>query len=357
MKHVLSILLCLLIALAGAGFVFMLTALRPGEADSASLTPAAPATNVRIEVLEPVSIDDVLLLTGRIDPWEEVLLSAEVSGVIERNAVKEGDRIRKGQDLVKINQVWYDAAHTQAVAQYELAKQELERIKSLRQGGVSSPQDLDRAVTQQRLAEADLAFAKTQLDKSSLFAPIDGVVDTLHLKEGEWAERGKPLLKLVQVDRVKAIIGIPERDIPRFALDDKVTITLDALPEQKFVGRIYRIATTADSITRTFNTEIELDNAEGLLKPGMTLRARLIRDTFPDTIAVPIFSVLSVQNQRFVAIEANGVAEIRPIEVGVLQGNRVQVTKGLAPGEHLIVVGHRDLRPGEPVRVMNQAAP
>jgi membrane fusion protein, multidrug efflux system len=357
MKHLFSFALCLLIAGGGAAFLFMLSVMKSEEVDSTAISPAAPATNVRIEVLEPAPIDDVLLLTGRIDPWEEVLLSAEVSGVIERNTVQEGDTVRKGQELIKINQIWYDAAHTQALAQHELANQELDRIKNLRQSGVSSPQDLDRTITQQKLAAADLAFSRTQLEKSSVFAPINGVVDTLELKEGEWAERGKPLMKLVQVDRVKAIIGIPDRDIPRFALGDEVNITLDALPDQKFTGVVYRIATSADTMTRTFNTEIELDNAEGLLKPGMTLRARLIRDSFPDAITVPIFSVLSVQNQRFVAVESNAITEIRPIEVGILQGNRVQVTNGLAPGEHLIVVGHRDLRPGEPVRVMSQGAP
>lgn len=351
MKTVLSFMLCLAIMGLGAGVVVTVNALWPKETVLASAEDR-PRVNVHVKVLQPEQVEDVLLLTGRIDPWEERVISAEVAGKVEWQGIEEGDVFARGQEILKIDTAWYVAAHEQAQAQSELAAQELERMQGLKRGGVSSPQDLDRAVTQKKVASSDVVASSTQLEKAVVRAPMAGVVDKLHIKKNEWADRGQPLVRLVQVDKVKAIIGIPERDVSRLTVGDLVAITLDALPGASFQGKIFRIATSADRLTRTFNTEVELDNAERLLKPGMTVRARFVRDTFPDAIAVPIFSVISVENQRFAAIEENGVARVRPIEVGILQGDRVQVTQGLQAGERLIVAGQHDVHDGEPVNVM-----
>jgi len=354
MKHLFSVILCVCIAAIGAGLIYAVLVLRPEDANATTNDDDRKALNVRVAVLKPTTIDDVLLLTGRIEPWEEVMLSAEVSGRIDWQGVEEGDPVSKGQELVRIDTVWYEAAHRQAIAQNKLAQQELERVKGLRQGGVSSPQEFDRAVAQQRVAAEDVNAATTQLNKAVLYAPMDGIVDTLTKEPDEWADRGEPLLRLVQTAKVKAVIGIPERDVVHFKVEDPVAVTLDALPGRDFEGRIYLMATSADVTTRTFQTEIELDNADGSLKPGMTIRARLVRETYPDAIAVPIFSILSMENQRFVAVEEDGLARVRSIQVGVLQGNQVHVTEGLSAGDRLIVTGQRDLRDGAPVNVTDE---
>ncbi len=349
-----SLNICVVIALISAAVVGGVRQYKNREHTEEAKAPEHNATNVMVRVLEPVTVDDVVTLTGRIDPWEEVILSAEVSGTVEWQGVEEGQTVEKGQELLKIDTIWYQTANAQAQAQDVLAKQELERVRNLQKRGVSSPQDLDRALTQQKLASADLASTKNQLDKAVLRAPIVGLVDNLETEQGEWASVGNALVHLVQVDRVKALVGIPEQDIVFFKEGDTVHIKLDALPDRDFEGVIHRLATTGDKITRTFEAEIALDNGEGLLRPGMTIRAALLRQRFPNSIAVPIFSILSLENQRFAVIENDGHAHIRPIEVGILQGNTVQVTQGLTAGERLIVVGHRDLRDGDPVTVTDE---
>ena len=108
-----------------------------------------------------------------------------------------------------------------------------------------------------------------------------------------------------------------------------VTVTIDALPEQEFQGCIHYIATVADPMTRTFTAEVEVDNSEGLIKPGMIARAGLVRRVYEDAIVVPIFATVLLDQQRYVLVEEDGVAKLKAIETGVIQGNVVQITEGL----------------------------
>lgn len=355
MKALLSFAFCIAIIAAGVGTVYTVYVLNP-QGPTEAKSDVLPPANVHVLTLKTTVIEDVLPLTGRIEPWEEITVSAEVSGTVELQGVEEGDFVRAGQDVFHIDTAWYQAEHTRAVAEEALAKQEMERAESLRKNGISSPQELDRALTQRKVAEANVAAAATRLEKSVVHAPIAGIVDRIFLKAGEWADTGKPLVRIVQTEKVKVIVGVPERDIPYFKTGDAVTLTCDAFADTVFSGRIYRIATTAERETRTFPIEIEIANGDGRLKPGMIARVRLVRATYPEAISVPIFSIISLENQRFAVVEEGGVARFRSIEAGRLQGDHVHVTRGLQAGDRLIVAGHRDLREGQAVTVTDEIA-
>ncbi len=356
MKRVISVIICLALLGVCGGVIYAVADHVSRNRHAVEPSQDGKVTNVQVRVLEAVTVEDVIPLTGRIEPWERIAISSESVGNIESQGVKEGDIVTPGQELFRVDTTAIQTSYEQAVARRNLAVQELERIQNLRRDGIESPQALDRAVANRDVAQADVDAIRIRLDKSIVRAPIGGVADRVYRKKNEFVDVGARLVDIIQVDRVKAIVGIPERDVRGFAVGDTVAVNLDAHPGETFEGRIYRIAASADMTTRTFNTEIELDNAHGLLKPGMTVRARLLRGIYPDSVAVPIFSVLSIQNQRLVVVEENGVARIRPIEVGVLEGDRVQVTQGLKPGDRLIVVGHRDLRDGDRVQVTSETA-
>ena len=123
---------------------------------------------------------------------------------------------------------------------------------------------------------------------------------------------------------------------------DEVLMAPDAFPERIFRGTVYRIATSAEMATRTFVTEIEFDNAEELLRPGMIARARLIKKEYPDAITAPHFSILNRGDERSVFVEKDGVAHERNVQLGFIQNSHVLVSEGLDTGENLIVAGHRD---------------
>src|SRR5690606_6628922 len=114
-------------------------------------------------------------------------------------------------------------------ARSEFTGQELSRLQDLNEAGVSSPQELDRARTERRVAEADLAASNTKLDRSVIYAPISGVINEIYAEEKEFVDVGTALFEVVQIDRVKALIAIPERDVARFNVGSRVDFVVDAL--------------------------------------------------------------------------------------------------------------------------------
>jgi len=352
-RRIATITFCLIIVTAGIVVATVATFLRSGSGEShmVDAIPMNEAPLVKVQILKPTTVKDTLELTGSVEPWEDLTLSAEVGGKIEWLGAEEGDRVQKGEELSRVDTEATQAKLDEVKARYHLANQELERLENLTKRGVGSKQDLDKARSQQAVMEANLKATQIALKKSVIKAPIDGIVDKRFKDQGEFIEPGTPLIRLVQVDRVKVVVGIPERDVSYFSPGDKVTVKLDALADKTFDGVIHQIATTADESTRTFKTQVAVENPDGKLKPGMIARVDLVRHTYPNSLLVPMFSVISLENQRYAFVVEDGVAKMRAIETGVLQGSEVQVTKGLHAGDHLIVVGQRDARPGQRVKV------
>jgi len=324
---------------------------KPAEPEQVDAAKTDKVPNVVVRVLEKSTVEDKLALTGSLMPWEEVVLSAEVPGKIQWKGVEEGDTVKEGQELFRIDTVSLEAKRDELQAQMALAAQEHGRLRDLAKAGIAPKQDLDRATAQPTVTKALLRNIDIQLSKSVTRAGFAGVVDRVYKERDEYIDSGAPLVRIVQVDRLKVLVGIPERDIVHFHLDDPVAVTLDALPGRMFEGRIYRIAPTAEAGTHTFATEVVVENPDGVLRPGMIARAGLVRASYPDSIKVPVFSVITMNQQYFTFVEEGGVARMRTVGVGVFLGEEVQITEGLTAGDRLIVVGQRELRDGAPVAV------
>ncbi|MCX5769715.1 MAG: efflux RND transporter periplasmic adaptor subunit [Candidatus Hydrogenedentes bacterium] len=353
MRIVATFVLCGLIIGGGYAVSTVASRIRASRAQAATATGPAHerVSSVKVMILKSCTVEDRLVLTGGVLPWEDILISAETGGKIDWQGVKEGDRVEAGQELVRIDTRLLNAHLDQARAQEKLAAQESHRIQALAEKGVATTQASDKVAADKEMAAANLRLAEIQLQKSAVAAPIRGIVDKLFKDKDEFVDTGMPLVRLVQMDKVKVSVGVPEREVGNFAPDAPAVVTLDAIEGREFNGSIHKIATTADPSTLTFVTEIAVDNPDGVIKPGMVARVRLVRRVCPDSVTVPIFSVMTVENQRFVMVEDSGVARVRPIEIGIIQDDMVQAVTGLKPGDRLIVSGQRELIEGEPVQV------
>ncbi|NUM55453.1 MAG: efflux RND transporter periplasmic adaptor subunit [Candidatus Hydrogenedentes bacterium] len=351
-KFVVTAALCGVIVLLGGLVVYGASAkYAEREANRANNNHDQRVPNVKVQVIATGLLEDKFTVTGTVDGWENVTISAEVAGKVEWKGIDTGDSVKKDQELFRIDTEAMQTRYEQAKAQARLAAQEFDRVKNLTNKGVSAARDQDSAVANRDVAEADLRAMEIQLRKSVAKSPMDGVVAHVFSEQDEFTDVGKPLVNIVQLHKVKVRIGIPERDIPYFKVGDVVHVQLDAIPDRMFDGTIHLIAPAADLVTHTFEAEIAIDNTDNCLKPGMIARAHLVRKAYPDAIAVPIFSTALIDDKRFAFVEEDGKAVLREVEVGVIQGSNVHVTSGLKPGDRLIVVGQRDARPGEPVNV------
>jgi len=350
-KFLVSLLIIGILALLGAGVVAGVWAAQLAKPEVKVEKPDT-TPRVAVQAVEAKEVRDLLYLVGVSEPWEAVTISAEVTGRIEWQGVDDGDAAVKGQDLVRVNTTTLQARLDQVRADHKLAEQEFKRLIELRERGISSPQEYDRAATKAESTAAQLKMAEIDFNHSVIRSEFDGVVDRVFTEPGEFVSVGKPLVRLVQVDRLKVLVGIPERDVPRFKTGDSVTLRFDALPERDIVGRIHQIATTAEPSTRTFITEIEVENTDGVLKPGMIARAALVRALYPEAITVPMFALLSRGSERYVFVENGNRAALRLVKTGFFQNEEVLITSGLAAGDRLVIVGQRTLNDGETVRVV-----
>ncbi len=364
-KALFSIVFCLIVVIGGGAL--LVGALRAkGYRIGFQLEPAGQniagqeeqvserLPNVKVRILEGRTVKDQLGVTGRIEPWEAAIVSAETGGVVEWEGVDEGDTVTAGSELARIDTESLRTQLKQAKAQHELAIQELKRIRELEKEGINSPQALDHAIAERDIAQARVRTTEIELEKSVVHASFDAVVDKIFVEKGEYVGRGNPLTRLVQLNRVKAVVSIPERDLPHFEEGDTVTITIDAFPNDAFQGAIFHIATTADPLTRSFPAEISLDNKDARLRPGMVARAQFVRRTFENAVAVPIFSVISLEGRYVVYTEEDGIARMRQVEVGVFEDSMVHIVSGLTPGDRLIVKGQREISAGDRVRVTEE---
>lgn len=349
-RMVVSLVFSALVVVVGIGILFGVGGIRSAES-TADLLADKPVPKVVVQVLQTQDVKDTRILTGRIAEWEGVTLSAEREGTIELQAVDEGDVVAEGAELVRISARKAAARRDQAKADFLLADQELNRNRGLSDQGISSSRELDQAVAQREAAQAALRLAEIEMEDSVVSSTIAGIVDIHFQEAGEYVNTGTPLVRVVQVDRVKLMLGIPERDVPMFAIGDPVLTYVDAYPDRTFMGGIHRIATSADPSTLTFITEVEIPNADGALRPGMMAKSILVRAEYPAAIAIPLFAVIKEGDSHHVFLENGGTAERRDVRVGFFEGEYIHVLEGLAAGDRLIVVGQRQLESGEPVEV------
>ena len=308
--------------------------------------PVPKAVNVEVMTVQPGLMKDVLVLPGETQPFQDVVLAAEQEGLVEWIGPKEGDRVKAGELLARIDVATHQAELDNARAAYELSDSLFQRRSRLFARGIISKEELEQARTERTVNQGILKQVETRYDQCFLRAPFEGFVNHLYLDAGEFAGQGAALVGLVNIDRVDVWLAVPEMDVQYLQIGDSTRIHVDALSDLDFEGKIDFIALKADPTTRTFRVRIRVNNQANEIRPGMIARIELVRRLVPDALAVPLFSLVNKGGERVAFVEKDGVAEGRRVSLGFIDGPQVQVTAGLNPGDHLIVTGQTEVEDG-----------
>jgi membrane fusion protein (multidrug efflux system) len=201
-------------------------------------------------------------------------------------------------------------------------------------------------------AKADLDNARLMYERTTIKAPINGVVRRLDAKVGLYLGVGDPVGKIIQIDRVKAVIGIPESDVTAVRGLDTVEVTIKALDDLKVVGKNYFISSSPETLARLYRLELEIDNPDHRILPGMFTRADIVKQSREQALSIPFYSIISRNNEQYIFVEKDGVAEKRTVTTGIMEEWMVEITDGLEPGDHVVVEGHRDVEDGRKVKVV-----
>ena len=326
------------------------------EAKKAAIKQEVPAVRIITLTLTPRRLVDKINLPAQIDPYEEVWVKAEVPGQVIEVFVKEGQMVKKGQILMKLDDRDYRTRLARIEANYKLAKLNYERTKTLVKKKIAATTKLDEIEAQLKDLTAQRNEATVALSRTSITTPLSSLLNDISAKMGDYMGVGDPVAQILEIDTVKAIIGVPESDVAAIFDLNEADIIIEALGKRRVKGNKIFLSRKPRTLSRLFDLELSVPNPDGRILPGMFARVELVKHVYEDAVALPLYAIITQDDERFVFIEKEGRVEKRRITLGTLIDWQVHITSGLKAGERVVVVGHRLLDDGQAVEVIKNVS-
>ncbi len=279
-----------------------------------AITQERPPANVVLLEVSPTTIHDRINLPGIIEPWEKLSVLAKVHAMVVETPVKEGDKVTKGQVIARLDPVDFRIALDSARATFELAAADQKRLGTLFEQGAIAQAEMEKLEAQVKTSKAALENAELMLSRCTITAPISGVIRRLDAKVGLLLNVSDPVAEILQIDKVKAVVGIPESDVALVRNIQDVTLTIQALNNKEIVGRSHYLASSPENGARLYRLELAIDNSDNLILPGMFFRAHVVKKVFKDAVVLPLYTVIKRQDRQFVYVEENGAARQLPVD-------------------------------------------
>ncbi len=311
-------------------------------------------TNVITLELIPGHVQEVINLPGRAKPWKSLTIVAEVRGKIVKKAINEGTRVKVGDVLAVLDKRDYENSYNSAVASFEAATASKKRLGALRKKKFITQSQLDDITAVAKQTKAAMNIAKLNLTRCTIISPMDGIVDKTFVENGTFLGSGDPILNILQTDKIKIEVGIPESDVDVVKEISEFDIYIDALDNRHFKGIKHYLYNTTNSFAHLYNLEISVDNLDGKILPDMFSRVKIIKHNIENGLSVPMYALVNKDGNDGVYVVENGVAIFRKVEKGFLDKWKIQIPSGLKPHEKVVVVGQRFISDKEKVNVTNQ---
>lgn len=326
---------------------------RPGSMGGAG----GRVTPVSVARVELGSVGRSVSVSGVIEPIRVVGVNSQVNGALLAVRVEEGDVVRRGGVLARVDDRELQAQLQAAEAAYEVANAAFQRSQQLRQRNVITLPEYERDRTAFAAARAQLELVRTRVAYATVEAPIDGVVTEKHVEAGDVVSPQTRLFTLADVSTMVVRVGVSELDVVAVGVGDPVIVALDAFPDRSFRGRVRRIFPTGDPTTRLVPVEVALNavDAEGV-RPGFLARVTFALGTRTGVLLVPASALVGGQGSESVFVVQDERAVRRTVTPGATSEGRVEIIRGLSAGEEVIVAGNNMLRDGAAVRVIEDDA-
>lgn len=324
------------------------------DAQADVVTKDEKVTHIKVLELTRGDVQERFTLPGALKAWEDLTLAAEVAGPVTWIGPKEGERLKKGRSILTIDPETRKANYNRDKVEAELKQKKMERLQSLVEQNLVSQQEYEDGVNAYERARVALRLSELQLEKSTLRMPVAGVLDDLLVDRGEYVSPGDPIAVVVQIDRLKVEVDVPEKDIAYLSPGDNVSVVQANIGRGAGIqreGKLVHLAYKADPITRTYRALIEIDNQDRQLRPGMIVRVEAVRRDLPQAITIPLYAMVDRDGKKVVYVERDASASQRDVEVEAILGNQVVIRSGLEAGERLIVKGQQLIADGARVEV------
>lgn len=293
--------------------------------------------------------------TANLEAPDEAQVVAKTSGVLLQLMAEEGDQVKAGQVLARIDPDRPRLEMERARATMRKLENNYRRSQELLASKLVSAEASDQIRYDLEAARAAYEMTQLELSYTNIVAPIDGVIAQRAVKVGNLIQLNSSLFRIVDNSRLEAVLNVPERDLATMKPGLAVRMSADAMPGQVFEGVIDRVSPVVDGGSGTFRVVTRFKGGEGL-RPGMFGRIEVVYDQRSDALTVPRAALLEDAGETAVFAVRESKAVRVPIEVGHMSGELVEVRKGLTEGEQVVTAGKITLRDGSSVEVLNPPA-
>lgn len=303
---------------------------------------------VKALVVRPADLDNRIFTSGTVLPDESVELSSEASGKITAIYFKEGERVRKGDLLLTINDADLQA-HLQRFKYQETLLVEREfRQRMLLEKEAVSQEVYDRALADLNTNLAEMLMIEAQIAKTQVKAPFDGIIGLRMVSEGSYISPGTRIASLVKMKPVKIEFSIPERYVSEVKPGNPISFYFGNA-SKRYEAKVYAIEPIIDHATRTLRLRAMYSNHGLEVIPGSFATVELVLNTFHEAVTIPTEALVPMLGTQLVYLYKSGIAEPMEVETGIRTSDLIQITSGLNPGDTIIATGILQLRKGMPV--------
>ena len=301
---------------------------------------------VRTQVLQPREIEREISVSTNLQGYLTQNVAPSLTGKIEHIYCEVGDRKTAGSDLVRMDQTQYKTTKI-SLANLETEKN---RVEMLLKTGSATQQQYDQLVAQYNSTKEQLDFLEAN---TYVKAPFSGVISAKNYEDGELYS-GQPILVLTQIDKLKALVAIPENYFPKFKAGMKLTLTSEIYPDQVFPATVEVVYPTIDATSHTFQVKIVIPNGKNLLRPGMYVTTTIGLGK-ANTIVAPYQAVekLVGANDRYVFLNENGRAKRVAVTLGQRFDQEIElIAPEIVPGVEMVTTGQHKLVDGVKINVV-----
>ncbi len=342
-------------SLAAFVCVLLLSACQQGAENGNDKDDEEEVAPIPVETSKPVRGDVYAIYSGTapIEAFAEADVIAKVEGEIREVLVEEGDDVKEGQILARLDGDRLRLELNESRARLRKMERDFERNQDLREKGLLSEGDFEKLKYDLEALRASYNLASLELDYTQIRAPIDGVISERYIKLGNTLSVDDPTFRVTSLDPLVAYLFVPEREFQNIQPGQPVGLDIDALDGPPIISSVTRVSPIVDPMTGTFKITIEIYDEQRRIKPGMFARIGVVYDTHVNALQVPRSALVEDLGEISVFVVEDGIAVRRNVETGFSDSGMVEIVSGIADGDEIITAGQVGLQPDARVEVIN----
>ncbi len=301
-------------------------------------------------VVKPTVLDQTIMISGTLKPFEETVLMPDVPGRVVSVNLPEGTFVKKGTLLVKLFDEDLKANLKKLNTQLEIAEQTLKRQNELLKVSGISELEYDQTELQVNSIKDDIEILQVQIRKTEVIAPFDGIIGLRNVSVGAQITSTTPLTTIREIDRMKLDFSVPEKYSREVKEGKKVQFTVQG-DDTKYEGRVMATEESIEADTRNLKVRAVVDGKTGSLKPGAYATVELALAENKDALMVPTQSIIPQERNKKVILVRNGKAAFTTVKTGVRQSALIEILEGVAAGDTVVTTGILFLKPDQPVKL------